>query len=561
MPYKVSSDCGCPEDKPFGIVKKDDGKKVGGCHEDKAGAMKQMQAMMASEHSMKMESGMNNPVILGIAATNRPHVRLREHPMSVVEKNGKKMVRVPFMVKGKYRHTLGPLDFTDEVFDKMIENHKNKVGDFGEGLDVKHIPDLGSLAWFDPDSGGQIVREDNLLVGYGVPTGEDALKFIEDGKFKWASVEFHPDYKSTLEKKYLESTTIDSVDLMEGSIQLANPYRDAFGRWASKGGGAVKKVGAAYKKNYEKGQREAADLAKKHGDSKKEFKATVDRVKRVGSKLRSLKGKADKWVEKNPKKALAGAIVAGAVAGRVGMRMANKKLEFEDLQPTLVREALTSYVSNGGQDEFLWFDKDVFNWDEMNLPVEDGHYKVDKQTAEEMLSALNELATEQPDVFYTEEDMQTLEEALARIEELEEELAKYDTPEPTEREKQLEAKLVQLAKQTTEQTIRLEVETARNYRDAEGRGHSAFTLNYFADLMMGKPLAEDTIKLESEEDAGSVADYFRKGIANYLKVAPGTQPAETKTKVEETRTLEAANNLLEKAKADAKDFWGNPVVA
>lgn len=552
MPYKVSSDCGCPESKPHGIVKKDTGKKVGGCHATKADAVKQMQAMMASEHSMKMESGMNNPVILGIAATNRPHVRLREHPMSVVEKNGKKMVRVPFMVKGKYRHTLGPLDFTDEVFDKMIENHKNKVGDFGEGLDVKHIPDLGSLAWFDPDSGGQIVREDNLLVGYGVPTGEDALKFIEDGKFKWASVEFHPDYKSTLEKKYLESTTIDSVDLMEGSIQLANPYRDAFGRWASKGGGAVKKVGSAAKKHAKEFGRGAKDVVTEPGGTMK----ARDKERKV-SKMR----KAGRWAT------IGASAAAGVVAVSAIDRYSKKKkleaitLNTTDLQPTLVREALTSYVSNGGQDEFLWFDKDVFNWDEMNLPVEDGHYKVDKQTAEEMLSALNELATEQPDVFYTEEDMQTLEEALARIEELEEELAKYDTPEPTEREKQLEAKLVQLAKQTTEQTIRLEVETARNYRDAEGRGHSAFTLNYFADLMMGKPLAEDTIKLESEEDAGSVADYFRKGIANYLKVAPGTQPAETKTKVEETRTLEAANNLLEKAKADAKDFWGNPVVA
>lgn len=527
---------------------------------------------------------MKNPVILGVAATNRPHVRLREHPISIVEVDGKKMVRVPFMVKGRYRHPLGTLDFTDDVFDKMIVNHTNKVGDFGEGLDVKHIPDLGSLAWFDPEDGGKIVKEGNLLVGYGVPTGADALKFVEDKKFKWASVEFHPDYKSTLEKKYLEAEMIASVDLVEENITLANPYRDAFGRWASKGGGAVKKVVGKMKTNYKKGQQEAADVAAQHGDSKKEFKATVGRAKRFGSGVKSgfkdvyswRGGKKfnEKWKNEKSRAKKAGMMtgwIGGHAAGAAaGMYVASKlapKLDYQpftlsnDLQPTLVKEALSHYVSNGGHDEFVWFDKEVFNWDEMNLPVEDGHYKVDKQTAEEMLAALDELAQAQPDVFYTEDEMETLDEALARIEELEEELAQYVTPEPTEREKQLEAMLEAQGKQLTENTVRLEIEAARNYKDSEGKGHSAYVLNFMGDVMLGKPLADESIKLENLTDAGAVANYFRKAIAEFLRTAPGTMPVENKTVVPEDRKLEAEKtDYTSLAKSDAKDFWGNPVV-
>lgn len=556
MPYEVSDDCGCPKSEPYGIKVKTSGKRVGGCHKSRTKAMSQMRAIQMSEHEVKMELGMKNPVILGVAATNRPHVRLREHPMSIVEIDGKKMVRVPFMVKGKYRHPMGSLDFTDDVFEKMITNHIQKVGDFGEGLDVKHIPDLGSLAWFDPDLGGKIVKEDNLLVGYGVPTGDDSLKFIENGKFRWASVEFHPDYKSTLEKKYLESTLVDTVDLSleeEGNIQLANPYRDAFGKWASKGGSAVKKVGGTVK-----------NTAKEFGGGAKEvFTKSSKRIKEEG------KGKKTSRARKFGRAAgVAGALAAGAYVGikaaDATMRVPKRKLELEtprDLQPTLIREALSEYTVQGQEGDFLWLDKEIYDLNEFNLPEEEGHYKVDKATAEAMLAAVNELAQEQPELFYTEDDMQTLEEALARIEELEgqlEELQANVEPEMSEREKAMAARIEALERAEVEKTIQLEIQTARNYKDGEGRGHSAVVLNFLGDLMAGKPLNDGAIKLESYTDPAAIAKYFRDGLALFLKTAPGTQPVDGKTIVDDTRTLENAEtaDLYEAGKAAAKSFWG-----
>lgn len=172
---------------------------------------------------------MKNPVILGIAATNRPHVRLREHPLSIVEVDGKKYVRVPFMVKGRYKHPTGTLDFNDEVFAQMIANHKNKAGDFAPGLDLKHFPEKGSLAWFDDEKGGFIKQEGNLLVGYGVPTGDEALDIVNSGKFRYASVEFQPNYQSNLEHQYLEDggKPVEFETLEEEGINL-----EALQEWA-----------------------------------------------------------------------------------------------------------------------------------------------------------------------------------------------------------------------------------------------------------------------------------------------------------------------------------------
>lgn len=527
---------------------------------------------------------MKNPVILGVAATNRPHVRLREHPMEVVEVDGKKMIRVPFMVKGKYRHPMGSLDFTDAVFDKMIQNHQAKAGDFAEGLDVKHIPDLGSLAWFDPDKGGRIVKEGNLLVGYGVPTGEDAIGIVESGKFRYSSVEFHPDYKSNLERTYLEETSIDTVDLTE-VIALGNINRDAFGRWATKVGGAVKKAAGKMKANYKKGQEEAAEMAAKHGDSKKEWQATKDRVKGVAKKVKThakefgggmKEGAKDAFSWKGEKKfndrqantkskmrkagQMAGYIGAPAAIAAGGLYVASK-LEAAplDLQPTLVKQALATYIQTGNPEDYLWLDPQSFDLAELNLPVENDHYKVDKQTAEEMLAVLDELAQAQPALFYTEEEMETLDEALARIEELETELEtlRAGEPEMTEREKALQLRLEALERDSTEKTVRLEIETARSYRDGDGRGHSAVVLNFISDLMLGKPLNDGEIKLESYTDPAAIAKYFRDGLGLFLKTAPGTQPAEGKTSPDETRTLEtAAPDLYEAGKQAGKSFWG-----
>lgn len=161
------------------------------------------------------------PVIVGVGVTNIPHLPLP--PMSVVEKDGVELVRVPFLRKGIFRHPDGDLVFDDGVFNKMLENHQNKVSEWGVGLKVGHIKEkTDALAWFDIDEGGLIVRETDpkygeLLVGYGKPTGTEATDLIKNKKYKFASVEFKPKYRSTLMKQLSADvlTEISKEDLSD----------------------------------------------------------------------------------------------------------------------------------------------------------------------------------------------------------------------------------------------------------------------------------------------------------------------------------------------------------
>lgn len=145
-----------------------------------------------------------SPVILGVAATNRPHLPLP--PMDVVEKNGETFIRVPFLRKGIFRHPTGNLVFNEEVMQKMLENHNNKRSHYGVSLDLRHKPELGALAWFDKERGGFVELEKDpeygdLLVGYGKPTSEAAKDMITNKQYVFASVEFHPKWKGNLVQK------------------------------------------------------------------------------------------------------------------------------------------------------------------------------------------------------------------------------------------------------------------------------------------------------------------------------------------------------------------------
>jgi len=48
MPWHVMRTNKCPSDKPWGVIKKGDGKVVG-CHTDQADANKQLKALYANE--------------------------------------------------------------------------------------------------------------------------------------------------------------------------------------------------------------------------------------------------------------------------------------------------------------------------------------------------------------------------------------------------------------------------------------------------------------------------------------------------------------------------------
>ncbi|NJO31679.1 MAG: hypothetical protein HC874_32105 [Richelia sp. SL_2_1] len=98
----------------------------------------------------------DGPVIVGVAATNIPHLSLP--PMSVVDFGGETKIRVPFLRSGIFRHPNGKLVFNDQVFDKMLENHKAGKSWYGVSLNEKHKPGA-ALAWFDDVRGGTIQKK------------------------------------------------------------------------------------------------------------------------------------------------------------------------------------------------------------------------------------------------------------------------------------------------------------------------------------------------------------------------------------------------------------------
>ncbi|OGC94078.1 MAG: hypothetical protein A2W25_11895 [candidate division Zixibacteria bacterium RBG_16_53_22] len=187
------------------------------------------QASMKAEQEIEavMLEGVG-PVILGIAATNRPHLPLP--PMSIVELTPpttggastpgttKRYARVPFLRQGIYSHPQhGNLVFNDQTMRRMLDNHRAKVNHHGVSLDVRHKPELGALAWFN--DAGWIQEEDDpeygkLLVGYGPVERPETEEIIGKGVYKYASVEFHPNYESNIVDK-LSADDLRAVNLEE----------------------------------------------------------------------------------------------------------------------------------------------------------------------------------------------------------------------------------------------------------------------------------------------------------------------------------------------------------
>lgn len=136
------------------------------------------------------------PVILGAAATNRPHIGgLPE--VSRVEQDGEKLLRIPLLVLGKWRHTSGLLDFTRDVVERMRANFQDNVVGRKVSWDNRHKPELGALAWF---KGFRYEEGDDgkkLFVGYARPTPAGD-KVIDEERYKYASIEFHPNWETPL---------------------------------------------------------------------------------------------------------------------------------------------------------------------------------------------------------------------------------------------------------------------------------------------------------------------------------------------------------------------------
>jgi len=172
----------------------------------------------------------NGKTILGVAATNRPNVRLRKHPIEFYDKDGVEYARVPFMVQGKYRYgrTGETLKFFDDEYEEFLKNWENEVYDGQVGLDIRHRPELGMLVWFEKSKNGWIQQEevggDKLLVGHG-PVVSKAAKDALLG-YAAASIEYHPNYTSNrlMSASYGQEVVLEVNE--NGNSMFENPTEE-----------------------------------------------------------------------------------------------------------------------------------------------------------------------------------------------------------------------------------------------------------------------------------------------------------------------------------------------
>lgn len=156
------------------------------------------------------------PVWTGFAFTNKPHI-MGLDKMSFVDREGKpwteesgeeRLLKVPLLILGKWRHRMGILNFTKEFVKRLEENFR--AGLAGQDIpgDAKHKDIVGSVAWatgkfiFETNARGQ--EQWSAIVE---PT-EPGADLVEKKIFKYGSIEFHPKFKSRMEPAALSADGI-----------------------------------------------------------------------------------------------------------------------------------------------------------------------------------------------------------------------------------------------------------------------------------------------------------------------------------------------------------------
>lgn len=135
-----------------------------------------------------------NPVMVGIAATNRPHITGLDRP-TLIERDGERKVKIPFLILGRWMHKSGVLNFTDKFVQKIKDSlHKGLAG-IPVIWDARHDPDRGNLADIEDIAQETKDNGDVQVYAIGDPTPE-GVRVVEERKFTGASIEFHPDFKN-----------------------------------------------------------------------------------------------------------------------------------------------------------------------------------------------------------------------------------------------------------------------------------------------------------------------------------------------------------------------------
>jgi len=141
----------------------------------------------------------SGPTVLGAGATNRPVIKGLP-PVQVLEQDGEKLLKIPLLLAGRWKSRYGILEFSKKIFDKMVGNHQSDVVGNELSYDNRHKPEFGAIAWFKSFAMEQIEKAGKkvwMFFGLAKPTPK-GLEEIESGAYKYASIEFHPNYKHPL---------------------------------------------------------------------------------------------------------------------------------------------------------------------------------------------------------------------------------------------------------------------------------------------------------------------------------------------------------------------------
>ena len=158
----------------------------------------------------------DNPVWTSFAFTNKPHIMGLDE-MSFVDTDGNpwteesvgdRLLKVPMLILGRWRHRLGVLDFTEKFVKRLETNFKAGLAGQKISGDAKHKDIVGSVAW----AVGKFLLETkkNGLKQWSaiVKPTKPGAQLVEDEIFKYASVEFHPAFRSRLESAALSTDGI-----------------------------------------------------------------------------------------------------------------------------------------------------------------------------------------------------------------------------------------------------------------------------------------------------------------------------------------------------------------
>jgi len=172
-----------------------------------------------------------NPVMVGVAATNRPHIQNLEE-ISVVEMGGKEMVKIPILLLGRWMHRKGVLNFTQTFVDRVRSALRNKVAGVDVAWDCKHKPDspVGAFGWIKDLVTENRADGERQVSALAEPTPA-GMRVVRDRSFKYGSIEFHPDFQN----RRLPATTMsfDGTDGDEDAlIRLDDEFSDiSFEQW------------------------------------------------------------------------------------------------------------------------------------------------------------------------------------------------------------------------------------------------------------------------------------------------------------------------------------------